>query len=219
LSRRQTTMRVATTALLHLVQPLARLIGRLHHGLTPWRRRGTARLALPMSHETSFWEESWKSSEQRLEQLMQKLRAKGAVVRHGGNHDRWDLDIRGGLLGSRRLLVTIEEHGAGRQLIRLHAWPRPTVMAAMMVGAPSVLAIAALLHGATLALAVLGTAALAAAAWALMDCAFAAGALRDAVRDADGKRLEVKTSAMRASFKDAIVQQPDKVGSTRLAAD
>src|SRR5207253_8944129 len=33
------------TAALHLIQPLARLRGRLTEGLTPWRRRGTPRPA------------------------------------------------------------------------------------------------------------------------------------------------------------------------------
>src|SRR5207247_11344961 len=36
----------ALTTFLYLGQPLARIIGRLRHGLTPWRRRRT-RLAFP----------------------------------------------------------------------------------------------------------------------------------------------------------------------------
>jgi GT2 family glycosyltransferase len=35
------------TAGLHVLQPLARLTGRLRHGLAPWRRRGPRTLALP----------------------------------------------------------------------------------------------------------------------------------------------------------------------------
>ena len=30
----------------------------------------------------------------------------------GGDYDRWDLEIRGGLLGSLRTRMAIEEHGA-----------------------------------------------------------------------------------------------------------
>src|SRR5439155_176244 len=34
----------ALTAALHCLQPLARLVGRVEHGLTPWRRRGVVGL-------------------------------------------------------------------------------------------------------------------------------------------------------------------------------
>jgi hypothetical protein len=45
------------------------------------------------------------------------------VVRSGGDWDRWDLQVRGGLLGVARLRIGIEEHGAGRQLVRVRSWP------------------------------------------------------------------------------------------------
>src|SRR5205085_11988279 len=41
----------------------------------------------------------------------------------GGAYDRWEFEVRGGLLGSVRLRAAIEEHGAGRQLVRYRAWP------------------------------------------------------------------------------------------------
>ena len=50
--------------------------------------------------------------------------AKRAVVKKGGDFDRWDLEIRGGLLGCVRAVAMIEEHGAGKQLFRLRAWPQ-----------------------------------------------------------------------------------------------
>ncbi len=46
------------------------------------------------------------------------------MVQRGGDFDRWDLEVRGGLLGCARTLMTIEEHGAGRQLIRFRTWPK-----------------------------------------------------------------------------------------------
>src|SRR5207247_9379492 len=47
---RQSGMRLrlaATTALLHFLQPAARLVGRFRQGLTPWRRRGADRMIWP----------------------------------------------------------------------------------------------------------------------------------------------------------------------------
>ena len=44
--------RPALTGLLHFLQPAARLWGRLRQGLTPWRRRGSARL-VPPGHRPS----------------------------------------------------------------------------------------------------------------------------------------------------------------------
>ena len=42
---------------------------------------------------------------------------------HGGEHDRWDLEVRGGILGAARLLIGVEDHPGGKQLIRLRWWP------------------------------------------------------------------------------------------------
>jgi hypothetical protein len=70
------------------------------------------------------------------------LRKREAVTR-GGAFDRWDLQIRGGLLGSVRALGTIEEHGAGKQLFRLRAWPYipiPLIVLITITGLVSVVA-------------------------------------------------------------------------------
>jgi hypothetical protein len=42
----------------------------------------------------------------------------------GGEYDRWDLEVRGGLFGATRLLAATEEHGAGKQLVRFRLWPK-----------------------------------------------------------------------------------------------
>ena len=44
----------AITAGLHLVQPIARLRGRLAHGLSPWRRRGTRSIGLPLPRDRQY---------------------------------------------------------------------------------------------------------------------------------------------------------------------
>ena len=54
------------TAILHLLQPLARLHGRLRSGLTPWRRRGARSLAAPWPRTLTIWSEHWQASEERL---------------------------------------------------------------------------------------------------------------------------------------------------------
>ena len=112
------------TTLLYLMQPLARLWGRLENGLTPWRRRGKGRFKLPMTRNTEIWRESWRSPEEYLSEICQALKQQESVVIHGGDFDPWDLEIRGGLGGCLRLLMAIEEHGDGKQLIRLRAWPK-----------------------------------------------------------------------------------------------
>lgn len=110
------------TALLYLLQPMARLHGRLLHGLTPWRRRGTRRFSLPLPHTYAFWSERWQSVEDRVRAIDRALRVDGSVTRSGGDWDRWDLQVRGGLMGAARLRVAVEEHGAGKQLVRLRSW-------------------------------------------------------------------------------------------------
>jgi hypothetical protein len=114
----------AMTALLHLMQPLARLKGRLRWGLTPWRRRGLRGWAAPRPRSKTLWSETWRSREERLGELEARLGGAGACVLRGGEFDRWDLEVRGGMLGAARVLTTVEEHGAGRQLMRADSRPR-----------------------------------------------------------------------------------------------
>jgi glycosyltransferase involved in cell wall biosynthesis len=122
---RWTRFKLATlTAALHFLQPAARLWGRLCYGLTPWRRRGSGSLVVPSPGAINLWsEQPWLSAAQRLTAFETDLRSTGAAVARGGEFDRWDLEVRGGLLGTARLLMVIEEHGAGRQYIRMRVWP------------------------------------------------------------------------------------------------
>ena len=111
------------TALLHLTQPLMRLRGRLLSGLTPWRGWRYRRWARPRTRQHILWSETWRSAESRLGELETSLRHIGPFPARGGPADRWDLEARGGMFGSVRVLMAIEEHGDGRQLIRLTTWP------------------------------------------------------------------------------------------------
>ncbi|HET7867804.1 MAG TPA: hypothetical protein VFL86_25655, partial [Burkholderiaceae bacterium] len=155
----QRVRRRVLTAALHLLQPLARLKGRLAHGLTPWRRRGGFGSGLaPRRKERVFWHGVWRPAEERLARLEQALRDDGVPVQRGGGFDAWDLQLRCGTLSAGRVLLTIEEHGAGRQCTRWRLWPRPFAPAVGMALAGAALALGAASDGAWLAAAVLGAA-------------------------------------------------------------
>jgi GT2 family glycosyltransferase len=113
----------AITAFLHLLQPLARLCGRLRHGLTFWRSKGSSGYALPRPWHANIWTKRGMTVEERLEAMEEFLRAQGAIARHGGDYDRWDFEVRGGLFGSARLFLGLDNHGSGCQLLRVRSWP------------------------------------------------------------------------------------------------
>jgi glycosyltransferase involved in cell wall biosynthesis len=133
----------AVTMFMHLQQPLARLIGRFKHGLTPWRMRGNHAFDFPVPKVMALWREQWEAPETTLSKLEDVLKQNGAIVRRGGHFDDWDLELRGGLLGSVRLLMGVEEHGAGRQLVRFRIRPKISMAVAMLIAGFGALAIAA----------------------------------------------------------------------------
>ena len=172
----------ALTALLHVLQPMARLRGRLKHGLSPWRSRGARRLALPSAHTLAVWTERWRSPEARLHGIEHTLRSGGAIVQHGGDFDRWDLEVRGGLFGVARMILGVEEHGQGRQMVRARLWPRAAAAGLWTVGVFAVLAVLAFLDGARVASGLLALAAALLGARIAWDCGTAVRALGDAIQ-------------------------------------
>lgn len=125
--------RFALTAILHLVQPVARLVGRLRGGLSPWRW-SHAGWALPRSQVITTWSETWRQQSDRTEDLEAQLKRQRAVTLRGGDFDAWDLEIRGGLLGGARLQLAVEEHGGGRQQVRVRVSPRYRVLPLIIFG-------------------------------------------------------------------------------------
>ena len=124
----------ALTALLHLAQPLARLRGRVRFGLTPWRVRGTSDAPLrAFRWRTTIWGEHWRSTDDWLGSIEEQLRRSGGVVLRGNDFDAWDLELRGGMFGSSRLSMMIEEHGGGKQLARFRVRPRVTPTTLILV--------------------------------------------------------------------------------------
>ncbi len=169
------------TALMHLLQPIARLRGRLRHGLVPWRARGPRWPTSPHPRRHAVWTPRWRAPEARLTGVEEAVRGAGAVVRRGGDFDRWDLEVRGGLFGSARLLAAVEEHGQGQQMVRARTWPRVAPGGLVGVAVLAALALAAGLAAATAAAAVLAVASLGLAVRVAWECGLAARALTDAL--------------------------------------
>jgi hypothetical protein len=106
--------------------------------------------------------------------------AHGAAAKRGGDFDRWDLEVRAGILASVRLRAAVEEHGAGRQLIRIGSWPRLHGLGVVGVLVPAALAAVAAITGAGALAAGLAAAAVLIAACALHECGIAASVVRSA---------------------------------------
>jgi GT2 family glycosyltransferase len=121
------------TGLLYLIQPIARLSGRMRHGLTPWRHR-TAPFAFPWPRKIAVWSERWREPISRLSSLESGFRSSASTVIRGGDYDHWDLEIRKGALGAVRMVMGPEDHGAGKQYLRFRFWPRFQPSAILTVG-------------------------------------------------------------------------------------
>lgn len=110
-------------ALLYRLQPTARLVGRMHYGLTPWRLRGVGGFSWPGARPVELWCAKWRTPTERLHALEDRLRASGTVVMRGHAFARWDLRVRGGLFGGVHVRQLTEDLKDGAQLVRLHVWP------------------------------------------------------------------------------------------------
>ena len=176
----------ALTAVLHLIQPAARLYGRLKHGLTPWRQRAARPFMFPVPRQATLWSETWRAPASVVAAVEERLRSQGARVAPGGDFDRWDLQVRHGLLGAARVLMTVEEHGAGRQLFRFRTWPRPSAFGAGLVIAFGALAAAAILDDGAAVAPVLAGIAAGLAVWIIADCGLAMATVEHAVHEPEG---------------------------------
>ena len=168
-------------AWLHLIQPLARLIGRIRHGVAPWQWSSWLVQPALLGRKHSIWSEEWQPIEKRLSDVENILAHKREAIRRGGDFDRWDLEVRGGLLGYIRALGVIEEHGSGKQLFRLKAWPsfpRPVIVVTIIL---SLVAAYAAYDQAWLAAIALAAGAVGIALIARAECAIAMKVWRDMV--------------------------------------
>jgi hypothetical protein len=170
------------TAGLHLLQPLARLCGRLRHGLTLWRQPAVVGLALPRPWLANLWSKRSLSVDERLQCIETAVRAYGALPLRGGDFDPWDLEVRGGPLGSARMFAAVEYHGDGRQLLRIRSWPRCSAAAMALTLTFAALSAGAAHDRAWDACFALGAVAVSVAARTLYECAAATASFLTATR-------------------------------------
>lgn len=111
------------TAGLYLLQPLARLSGRLSYDLSAGRKQEGKRIRLPLSRVLSCWSVLGRTQTEWLTDLEASLRSLHLSVFRGGGYDRWDLEGWYGMFGGIRLLSGIEEHGKGSQMFRVRVEP------------------------------------------------------------------------------------------------
>lgn len=198
---------------LYSLQPLARLTGRLQSGLTPWRWRGVRGYRPPWPTSRIVWDEQWQSPEQRLETMERLVRTSGAISERGGEFDRWDLQVRGGLFGGARLCMVIEEHGGGRQLVRFAIRPVAARVVLLMILLFGALTILATLDGAMSAGIVLGLALLVLLVRLAADCGIGIAAFTsviDEMERAIHKKLARSDATSRTrSAKRSPVQSHD----------
>jgi O-antigen biosynthesis protein len=202
---RRIRMRLVIT-MLYLLQPAVRLCGRVRYGLAPWRRRGGAKLAFPRPHTRSVWSERWQSPDARLRRIEAEIQKTKCIVERGGDFERWDLQVRGGGLGTSRMRMAVEEHGAGKQFLRFRVWPRCSRAGLGVVFVFGALAAAAAIDGTVSGAILLGTAALLVAASMIRDCATAMGTLTPAV---DHHSDEPQHSSAPVSASNGAVGQAD----------
>ena len=172
------------TALLHLIQPLARLTGRLRSGLTFWRYNASG-FTMPWPRKFAVWTEHWRDPNERLKSFEADLRKAGVYVRRGGDYDRWDLEVRAGLLGFARLLMAVEDHGAGNQFVRLRLWPKCSLLELLPIVLFASLSAAAALDDAWVASAILGLLSLFLTIYSLRGCGSAVAAVLRTFQQSD----------------------------------
>jgi GT2 family glycosyltransferase len=182
-SRLTRLKQTAITGSLHLLQPLARLFGRLGYNGTRSQKRVASFLALPRTRTSAVWSEHWRAPDAWLQSVEAALQNAGAVSLRGGDYDRWDQEVRGGRLGTARTLMTVEEHGGGKQLLRFRTWPRCSSAGAVVITLFAFLGAGAALDHAWVASGVLGAVAAALALRTLWECSVAAAGTAAAVDD------------------------------------
>lgn len=174
--------------LLHLIQPAARLYGRVKQGLTPWRSWNLKGWSLPLPRSRAIWSEEWEDPSSWLAALEASLRQRGVPVVRGGDFDDWDVEVRGGLFGAARAMLATEEHGAGRQYFRFRVWPKLRRATVVLTLPALLLFIAAILGGTPTAAAALGFGALFMSYLTLRECGSAQASIMEVLRRVESDR-------------------------------
>ncbi|HTL54723.1 MAG TPA: glycosyltransferase [Candidatus Limnocylindrales bacterium] len=184
----------AATAFLHFIHPIARLLGRMRHGLTLWRSRLPSGFSVPRLRTVAIWSECWQAPENQLSKLKVVLREVGALAQDGGQYDRWDIEIKGGLAGGVRLLMVVEEHGCGKQMFRFRIWPVCSFSFLLATGALMTLVWSAYADGVLAACSVLLASLLMLCVRAVQECGSATAVAERAIRNAGTAPSNVKAA-------------------------
>jgi hypothetical protein len=140
---------------------------------------------MPWPRKLATWTEHWRDPNERLKSFEADLHKPGVYVRRGGDYDRWDLEVRSGLLGFARLLMAVEDHGAGNQFVRLRFWPKCSLLELLLIVLFASLSAAAALDQAWVASAILGLVSLLLTIYTLRSCGSAIGAILRTLQDSD----------------------------------
>jgi hypothetical protein len=199
---------------LNLLQPLARLVGRLQRGACPWGWPSVRTLRWPTPTQFRLWAEKWQEPTARIAGLERALLSRGLTVLTGGEYDGWDLEVPGGIFGSARVACLVEEHGSGRQLLRVRVSPSGLLSpAGLVLGCVAVPAVLAALNGAWIAAGILTLATLLIADLMAQQAAFAVSAVGRAVEEAGG----VTAAASDNASGKPTVEVPKAAGHGREA--
>lgn len=161
---------------LHIVQPIARLKGRIKHGLTPWRIRGAKatlkNLTFFKPRTLAYWYEAdWKANETWLEEIEQNIIKLKARVKRGGDFDKWDIKTRNGLFSTATGVLTVEEHGGNKQYVKFRYWANYSIGGFMLIGLLTAIATLAAADNSWMAAGILALLTIAIAAKYILDSA------------------------------------------------
>jgi hypothetical protein len=169
---------------LHLLQPLVRLLGRIRYRLGPWSTSRVQLLPIPLSRQRELWTETWTSPDTTLEAICERLTEAGMPHAVGQSFDTWDVAAGFSVFSEVRSRMAVEEHGEGHQLFRLKFWPVVFTPTLALVGVLLSLATGAALSRAFLSAAVLALTAAGAATVAYSATTAAMASFDGAVRKA-----------------------------------
>lgn len=114
--------RILLTALLSLMQPVARFIGRSNSGLSLLKphitKQAGGSFRLPVRESGGYWDGNYQDRVERLTEIKGHIEYQGVSTQASGDYDDWDLQIPGGLFGSARLSLLVEHHGEHSEFVR-----------------------------------------------------------------------------------------------------
>jgi len=167
---------------LQLLQPLARLKGRLGPGLRLWNRGWMRTRPRFLAMTMKVWRENWQDTSETLKDLQTKLCDSETRVKSGGDYDRWDLEVYEGRFGGSRLRLATQSYGSGRQLLRYRIVPRYSGLALAVCGLLAAISLGAGLSGAWIPSLISALLAGLLVARVVLDAGSATGRLRDVLR-------------------------------------